>query len=234
MCRKRSFGARITVLLTIAVSVCLLSCGDEIDFDIDQEQTEEPLKFIEFVLFPTAPYIDKSYIEKVPEDEVAFRDIDFEPEIDAIQQVYSNFIKAYIAKDMQTLSKTLDRARGIEYGTSTVTVYGWNNIKIYIEVNWGISHCRSGRRKNSSKTWVLADYHWVLTDFYIRPKNVKVFWAEASATGPMFYYHPDMPLAPNACYVEIGRFYFTKKSDEWRIHQIDGSKYFNDDTYNVP
>ncbi|MYK18332.1 hypothetical protein F4055_09240, partial [Candidatus Poribacteria bacterium] len=124
MWRKRSFGTRMTVLLTIAVSVCLLNCGDEIDFDFDQERTEEPLKFIEFVLFPTAPYIDKSYIEKIPEDEVAFRNIDFESEIEAIQEVYRTFTKAYLSKDMRALSKTLDRAAGIEYGTSTATVYG--------------------------------------------------------------------------------------------------------------
>ena len=224
MCRKRSFGARLTVLLTIAVLVCLLSCGDEIDFDIDQERTEEPLKFIEFVLFPTAPYIDKSYIEKVPEDEVAFRDIDFEAEIEAIQEVYRAFTKAYLAKDMRALSKTLDRAEGIEYGTSTATVYGWNDVKIYIEVNWGLPtfwrECQEAP-------------NWSLTNFYIRPKNVKVPWTEASATGNMFYYRVDFPLI-SVCYVDIGRFYFTKKSGEWRIHQIDGAKYFADDKYKVP
>ena len=225
----------MTVLLTIVVSACLLSCGDEIDFDIDQERTEEPLKFIEFVLFPTAPYIDKSYIEKVPEDEVAFRNIDYEAEKQAIQQVYSAFITAYVEENMRALRETLDISTGIEWGTDiTGNVYGWNNVKTYIEINWAISHCRSGATKDRTKFWVLADYDWVLTGFYIRPENVKAPWPEASATGHMFYYHTDAPLHLEVCYVEIGRFYFTKKSGEWRIHQIDGVKYFADDKYKVP
>ena len=135
MCRKRNFGTRMTVLLMIAVSVCLLSCGD-IDLDIDQEQTEEPLRFIEFVLFPTAPYVDKSYVEKVSEEEVAVNRIDFEAEKQAIQQVYSAFIKAYVAEDMTALQETLDITGSIEYGTSTGIVYGWNDVRIYIQANW--------------------------------------------------------------------------------------------------
>lgn len=223
MCRKRSFGTRMTLLLMITVSVCLLSCGDEIDFDIDQEQTEEPLKFIEFVLFPTAPYVDKSYIEKIPEEEVAVRYIDFEADKKAIQQVYRAFIKAYVEEDMTALQETLDISTGIEWGTSvTGNVYGWHNVRTYIQTNWSISDCE-------------GDPNWELTDFYIRPQNVSVPWTEASVKGPMFYYKPDVVLeAPDtACYTEIGRFYFTKKSGEWRIHQIDGSKYFADETYRV-
>lgn len=121
MCPKRSFGTGMTVLLMIAVSVCLLSCGD-IDLDIDQEQTEEPLRFIEFVLFPTAPYVDKSYVEKVPEEEVAVNRIDFETEKQAIQQVYNAFIKAYVAEDMTALQETLDISGGIEFGTNITGV----------------------------------------------------------------------------------------------------------------
>ena len=79
MCPKRSLGTGTIVLLVITVLVCLISCGD-IDLDIEQEQTEKPLRFIEFVLFPTAPYVDKSYIEKVPEEELASGQIDFETE----------------------------------------------------------------------------------------------------------------------------------------------------------
>ena len=50
----------------------------------------------------------------------------------------------------------------------------------------------------------------------------------------MFYYAPGAVLIGNACHTEIGRFYFTKKSDQWRIHQIDGAKYFTDHQYKVP
>ncbi|MXV75728.1 hypothetical protein F4Z99_15820 [Candidatus Poribacteria bacterium] len=218
MCPKTSFGTGKTLLLVIAVSVCLLSCGD-VDLDIDQEQTEEPLKFIEFVLFPTAPYIDKSYVEKVPEEEVVVRDLDFEVEKAAIQEVYRAFIKAYVAEDMTALQDTLDSTAGIEFGTNiTGVVYGWNDVKIYIQGRWEELDCQ-------------GDPNWELIDFYIRPENVSVPWVEASAKGPMFYYTPDLP---SACYNALGRFYFTKKSGEWRIHQIDGSKYFTDNQHKVP
>ena len=218
MAPKRVFEIGMTVLLVIAVSVCLLSCGD-IELDIDQEQTEEPLKFIEFVLFPTAPYIDKSYIEKVPEDEVAFRDVDFEAEKEAIQKVYSAFIKAYIEEDMRALQETLDISGSIEYGTTTGIVYGWNNVKIYIQANW---------EKEGADCQ--GDPNWGLRDFYIRLENVNAPWMEASVKGPMFYYN----VANDQCYNETGRFYLTKKSGEWRIHQINGSKFFFDPKYKVP
>ena len=217
MCRKRSFGTGMALLLSITVSVCLLSCGD-IDLDIDQEQTEEPLKFIEFVLFPTAPYIDKSYVEKVPEEEVVSKQIDFEAEKQAIQQVYRTFIKAYVAEDMTALINTLDISTGIEWGTDTTgNVYGWHNVRTYIQSNWTKSDCE-------------GDPNWKLIDFYIRPQNVRVPWTEASAKGMTFYYVPDA----FSCYAAIGRFYFTKKSGEWRIHQIDGSQYFTDNQHKVP
>ena len=218
MCHKRSFRTGITLLLSITVSVCLLSCGD-LELDIDQEQTEEPLNFIEFVLFPTAPYIDKSYIEKVPEDEVVVREIDFEAEKRAIQEVYSAFIKAYLAEDMTALLNTLDIAHGFEWGTYiTGIVYGWNDVKIYIQGRWEELDCQ-------------GNPNWELTDFYIRPENVSASWAEASAKGPMLYYTPDLPAE---CFNALGRFYFTKKSGKWRIHQIDGSKYFTDNQHKVP
>ena len=135
---KKSFGTQLMVLWVIAVSVYFLSCGD-VDLSIDQEQTEEPLRFIEYVLFPTAPYIDKSYVEIVPEEEVAVRDIDFEAEKQAIQQVYRAFIKAYVEEDMTALTETLDISTGIEWGTDTTgIVYGWNNVRTYIQTNWSI------------------------------------------------------------------------------------------------
>ena len=215
---NRSFGTETAVLLVITAFAGLISCGD-VDLDIDQEQTEEPLKFIEFVLFPTAPYVDKSYVEKVPEEEVAVKRIDFETEKQAIQQVYSAFIKAYVAEDMTALQETLDITESIEFGTNiTGVVYGWNNVKIYIQGRWEELDCQ-------------GDPNWELIDFYIRPENVSVPWVEASAKGPMFYYTPDLP---SKCYNALGRFYFTKKSGEWRIHQIDGSKYFTDNQHKVP
>ena len=103
---------------------------------LTKNRPRNPSKFIEFVLFPTAPYIDKSYVEKVPEEEVVVGQIDFDAEKEEIQQIYTAFIRAYVNKDMTTLSKTLDIAEGIEYGTTTGIVYGWNDVKIYIRANW--------------------------------------------------------------------------------------------------
>lgn len=212
MCPKRSSGIGITVLLLITVSVCLLSCGD-----IDQEETEESLRFIEFVLFPTAPYVDKSYVEQVSEEELAFNEIDFEAETAAIREVYKAFISAYTAEDMGDLLGTLDIRDSIEYGTTTGIVYGWQNVKIYIQANWERSDCR-------------ADSNWEPSNFYIRPANVSASWTEGSVTGPMFFYIP----GTNTCYADLGRFYFTKRSGKWRIHQINGSKYFADAKYRAP
>ncbi len=199
-----------TLWLFIIVLAFLQSCGN------DEESTER-IRFTEFVLFPTAPYVNKSYIEMVPEDEVASLEIDFAAEIAAIQEVYSAFIKAYLKEDMAALVKTFDTAAGIEYGTSTANVYRWNNIQTYIEANWEKSDCEGNR-------------NWELTDFYIRSKNIEVPWTEASAQGPMFYYDP----GTFRCYTGTGQFYLTKKSDKWRIHQIDGAKYFTDSKYKAP
>lgn len=187
---------------------------------LSDEETTDRIRFTEFFFFPTAPYVDKSYIEVIPKEELATLDIDYEAEVAAIQDVYKAFINAYVAKDMDELSKTFDRSTGMEYGTSTAKVYGWFDIKGYIEGNWfgpWGGECSS-------------EEDWKLTDFYIRPKNVGADYAEASAKGPMFYYKPDGPV----CYSEIGRFYFTKRTGDWRIHQIDGSRYFSDPKYKVP
>ncbi len=199
-----------TVLFLIAVLVFILSCGNN-------EESAERIRFTEFFFFPTAPYVDKSYIEMVPEGEVASLEIDFAVEIAAIQEVYKAFIKAYLEEDMVALAKTFDTALGIEYGTSTANVFGWNKIRTYIEVNWEKSDCE-------------GDLNWELTNFYIRSKNVEVAWTEASARGPMFYYDP----GTFRCYKGTGQFYLTKKSGKWRIHQIDGSKYFTDLKYKAP
>ena len=193
------FTSYVISLLRIIMFVGILSCGN-----VSDEETTDRIRFVEFIFFPTVSYVDKSYIEEVPEDEVVSTEIDYNAEITAIQDVYCTFINAYVEKDMDTLSELFDKAQGIEYGTSTANVYGWNNIKSYIESNWfgqWSGECTS-------------DPNWELTDFYIRPKNVKVAYAEASAKGPMFYYEPGVPV----CYDDIGQFYLTKKDGKWRIH----------------
>lgn len=215
MTESKAISLATTVLLLIAVLSFTSSCGD-----LSDEETTDRIRFAEFFFFPTAPYINKSYIEEVPADEVASLEIDYETEIAEIQDVYKTFIDAYVDKDMDVLSETFDRASSMEFGTTTGIVYGWVNIKSYIEANWigpGEAECES-------------EANWKLTDFYYRPKNMKYNYAEVSAKGPMFYYLVDRPY----CFNEIGTYYFTKRSGEWRIHQIDGTRYFTDPQYNVP
>ena len=215
MTESKVISFTTTILLLIGMLSFILSCGD-----LGDEETKDRIRFAEFFFFPTAPYIDKSYIEEVSADEVTSLEIDYDVEIAAIQDVYKTFIDAYVAEDMDSLSETFDRASSMEYGTTTGIAYGWSNIKSYIQANW-------------SGEWD-ADCHsepnWKLTDFYYRPKNVKYNYAEMSAKGPMFYYLTDRPI----CFNEIGTYYLTKKSGKWRIHQIDGSRYFTDSQYKVP
>lgn len=211
--KKTCFAS--TILLLIGMLLFNLSCGD-----ISDEETKDRIRFAELFFFPTVPYIDKSYLEEVPDDEVTSSEIDYETEVAAIQDVYKTFIDAYVSKDMDRLSELFDRAASMEYGTTTGIVYGWNDIKSYIQANW-------------SGEWAadcISEPNWELTDFYYRPKNVKYNYAEVSAKGPMFYYAVDRPI----CYDEIGTYYFTKRSGKWRIHQIDGSRYFTDPQYKVP
>ena len=202
------------LLLTGMLSFAL-SCGD-----LSDEETTDRIRFVEFFFFPTAPYINKSYIEEEPVDEVASLDIDYDAEIDAIQDVYRTFIDSFVAKDMDGLSETFDRAASMEFGTTTGIIYGWNNIKSYIQGNWF----------GAWRTDCNSETNWELTDFYYRPKNAKYNYAEMSAKGPVFYYLVDRPY----CFDEIGTYYFTKKSGKWHIHQIDGSRYFSEQQYKVP
>ena len=215
MTENKVISLATTVLLLIVMLSFISSCGD-----LSDEETTDRIRFAEFFFFPTAPYIDKSYIEEVPTDEVASMAIDYETEIAEIQDVYKTFIDSYVAKNMDVLSETFDRASSMEYGTTTGIVYGWVNISSYIEANWfgpGAAECNS-------------EANWKLTDFYYRPKNVKYNYAEVSAKGPMFYYLVDRPT----CFNDIGTYYFTKRSGKWRIHQIDGTRYFTDPQYKVP
>ena len=213
---KRILSPATTVLLLMVVFACFFSCSD-----VDDEGVTERLRFTEFFLLPTAPYYRKSYIEHIPDEEVATRQVDFEAKIAAIQEVYTAFIKAYREEDMSALAKTLDTSQGMEWGTLTGTSHGWNNIKGFLEAKWIKTDCETDSK------WV-----WELTDFYIRPKDIKTPWEEASATGPMLFQDP----GSFACVIQLASFYLTNKSSKvpkWRIHQINGSRYFTDPKYKV-
>lgn len=217
MPQRRILSLATTTLLLIVAFAHLLSCSD-----VDDEEVTERLRFTEFFFFPTAPYIRKSYIEHVPDDEVATRQVDFEAKIAAIQEVYGTFIKAYREEDMSALTKTLDISQGMEWGTLTGRSDGWNNIKGFLEATWIQTDCKE------IQNWE----NWELTDFYIRPENIKAPWEEASATGPMFFQAP----GSFACVMQPASFYLTNqssKSPKWRIHQINGSRYFTDPKYKV-
>ena len=214
--QRKIFSLATTTLLLIVVFAPLTGCGD-----VGNETVTERLRFTEFFLFPTAPYINKSYREHVPDEEVATRQADFEAKIAAIQEVYGTFIKAYREEDMSALTKTLDISQGMEWGTLSGRSQGWNNIKNFLEAKWIKTDCKDDPKDE-----------WELIDFYIRPKNIKAPWEEASATGPMFF----QATGSFACVIQSASFYLTNKSSKspkWRIHQINGSRYFMDPKYKV-
>ncbi len=231
MYRKSIFSLATTILLLIVVSAHLLSCSD-----VDDEEVTERLQFTEFFLFPTAPYINKSYREHVPDEEVASLEKDFSADIAAIQAVYSAFIKALTEKDRSALQKTFDTAQGAKYAYidefGRRSVGGWSSIRAFIQANWSHPTWNIERVARDSIWGEPTD--WQLTDFYIRGAHIKRPYMEARATGPMFYYDP----GHTPSYIAIGRFYLTKKTagkptHQWRIHQIDGEKYFTDPKYKV-
>lgn len=216
--QRKILSLATTTLLLIVVFAHLTGCGD-----VGDETVTERLRFTEFFLLPTAPYYRKSYIEHIPDEEIATREVDFEAKIVEIQKVYRDLIKAYREEDMSALTKTLDTSQGIEWGTLTGTSHGWNNIKGFLEAKWIQTDCMG------IQNWE----NWELTDFYIRPKNIKAPWEEASATAPMFFQDP----GSFACVIQPASFYLTNKSSKspkWRIHQINGSRYFTDSRYKVP
>lgn len=211
--QRKILSLATTTLLLIVVFAHLTGCGD-----VEDETVIERLRFTEFFLLPTAPYYRKSYIEQIPDEDVATRQVDFEAKIAAIQEVYTAFIKAYREEDMSALTKTLDTSEGMEWGTLTGRSHGWDNIKGFLEAKWIKTDCEDPKDK------------WELTDFYIRPEHIKAPWEEASATGPMFFQDP----GTFACVIQPASFYLTNKSNKWQIHQINGSGYFTDPKYKVP
>ena len=221
--QKKMSGLAITILLLMFVFAHLLGCGD-----VDNETVTERLRFAEFFLFPTAPYINKSYREHVPDEEVAIREIDFEAEVAEIQKVYRDFIGAYAAENMSALTRTLDTATSLEWKDLDRTSHSWGTARVSVRSSWSVMDCA-----DQVANWE----EWELTDFYIRPAYVMRPWMEASARGPMFF----TIIGEAFCTRGLASFYLTKKSRgltetsaKWRIHQIDGSRYFTDPKYKVP
>ena len=213
----------IILLVTGFASLNLISCGaDETETDggTNQLTTEEQkhlARFVEYVFFPTAPYVDKSWVEIVPEEEVAeSTPIDFPTETAAIQQVYTEVYNAWEARDFDTVASYFYPSTirfvflcGGELGLvprkllSTVSLRNPYNV------------CNGGFSPLSSTP--------LLTEFYIRRKNVQIPWREASAK-----------TADNT-YI-----YLTKREDRWHMNELavtgkwDTRKYFDDPKYKAP
>ena len=220
MWRKSTLRDLTIAIFVVTIFASLLGCERS-----DTEGAAEQIRFAEFFVFPTAPYVDKSWTEKVPEDELAAgRDIDFEAEKASILDACRNFAKTTNEKDINALKETLDIAVGLEYHffipdlppcifvDATNYSSGWNSIKITLEGQW--DWCAEPTFKNPFE----------VEELYIRPKNVRVFWDEASAKlryGTQYYH-----------------FYLTKKNNKWLIHQFGEplylSKYFTDKRYKAP
>ena len=200
----------ITVLLLIGMLSFILSCGD-----LSNDETTERLQFAEYFFFPTAPYINKSYIEEVPADEVASSEIDYEAEKAAIQQVYSEFYQAFNDRDMSSLKKIMYTGFDIEFGIyvlegNVVAPYhasNWITIRNMLACLWNEVPCGDS----------IFNVFWgpnpTLSEFYIRPKHVNTPWDEASAKG--FNSGKGNVNKPGETYV-----YFVKINGEWRIYQL--------------
>lgn len=164
--------------------------------------------------------------------------IDYDAEKKAIQQVYSEFYRAFNDKNMRDLRKTWYANTGSEF--AVVWVVGgfneqvgpsnsWANVRTTIESLW------SGQG-TSDKKWGNNDR---LSEFWIRKKKTNAKEIEASAKG----YNCFRPGAPGETLV-----YLVKQKDKWLIQQIDSvaqaslpsrrgqpliSKYFTGSKYKV-
>ena len=213
----------IILLVTGFASLNLISCGaDETETDegtnqLTAEEQKHLARFVEYVFFPTAPYVDKSWVEIVPEEEVAeSTPIDFPTETAAIQQVYTEVYNAWEARDFETVASYFYPSTirfvflcGGELGLvprkllSTVSLRNPYNV------------CNGGFSPLSSTS--------LLTEFYIRRKNVQIPWREASAK-----------TADNT-YI-----YLTKREDRWHMNELvvtgkwDTRKYFDVPKYKAP
>lgn len=213
----------IILLATSFASLNLISCGAdeaETDEEVNQltaEEQKDLARFVEYVFFPTSPYVDKSWVEtNVPEDELASNPIDFPTETAAIQQIYTEVYNAWEARDFETVASYFYPSTirfvflcGGELGgvprrlLSTVSLRNPYNV------------CNGGFRPLSSTP--------LLTEFYIRRKNVQAPWPEASA------------ITVDKTYI-----YLTKQGDRWYLNELittgrwDARKYFDDLRHKAP
>ena len=228
----------IILFIIIFVGLNLIGCGgDETETDggtnqLTVEEQKDLARFVEYVLFPTSPYVDKSWVETdVPEEELASNPIDFPTETAAIQQVYTEVYNAWEARDFDTAAS--------HFYPSTIRVVflcGAPEHPVGVAVRRLLStdSLRNPYNVCNGVFYKLSSTP-LLTEFYIRRKNVRVPWPEASAK-----------TADNA-YI-----YLTKRGDRWFMNELvvtqvhsgsvikkvtdrgDTRKYFDDPRYKAP
>lgn len=226
---------QMSILFAIVfVGLNFIGCGgDETETDggtkqLTVEEQKDIARFVEYVFFPTSPYVDKSWVETgVPEDEVAEKLIDFAMETAAIQQVYTEFYNAWNAGDIDTVLAHL-HPYGFKFHIASGNHVNLNalskvRVKSYLEVNQG------------SNSWGPTP---LLTEFYIRRENVSTPWRAASAKGFNSIY--GRLNFPGVTYV-----YLVKKKNKWSINQLATNRssykgrlpirqYFDDPKYKAP
>ena len=164
---------QMIILFTIGfVGLNLTGCGgDETETgdgtkQLTVEEQKDIARFVEYVFFPTSPYVDKSWVETdVPEDELASNPIDFAAETAAIQQVYTEVYNAANAGNSRAVLAHFS-TRGFEFRWGQFKTFSKATMQAY----W--LEDRSGSGLGSSP---------ILSEFYIRPANVQVPYPEASA-----------------------------------------------------
>ena len=219
--------------------VNLIGCGaDETETEADtkrltSEEQKDIARFVEYVFFPTSPYVDKSWIESVPAEEVVKKPIDFPTETAAIQQVYIEVYEAWEARDFE-------RVAAYFYPSTIRIVFLCDGGDFAAIVG---ERFRAIPRLLLSKTSLRNPYNVCnggffplsstprLTEFYIRRQNVQAPFPEVSAK------------TADDTYI-----YLTKRGDRWYMNELvvttyDGStytdkgdtrKYFDDPKYKAP
>ena len=197
----------IMVLIAIGfVGLNLIGCGsDEAETgggtnQLTVEEQKDIARFVEYVFFPTSPYIDKSWVETgVPEDEVAENPIDFPTETAAIQQIYTEVYNAWNANDFEAVASYF-------YPSTIRFVFicpgegGFSPIRLLSK--YSLRNPRTVCNIEDFSAYPLSSTP-VLTEFYIRRENVRVPWREASAK-----------TADNT-YI-----YLTKRGDTWFMNEL--------------
>ena len=217
----------IMVLITIGfVGLNLIGCGaDEAETgggtnQLTVEEQKDIARFVEYVFFPTSPYIDKSWVETgVPEDEVAEELIDFPTETAAIQQIYTKVYNAWNANDFEAVASYF-------YPSTIRFIFlcpgegGIASLKLLSK--YSLRNPRTVCNIEDFSDYPLSSTP-LLTEFYIRRKNVQAPWPEASAK------------TADDTYI-----YLTKRGDRWYMNELavgskwETRKYFDDPKYKAP